>query len=657
VWLGDCLAKKGNDWVWFLGRTLLDSAWIARAVAVSASPLPSPPPMKVFTPKFKLRRLDNYRLAAPAGFWEEFPSRPYSTGKSLVMADRLRAAARVAGLGGSEKLAVVLGDITDGANIGCYGRCRWPTVSTNAPSAFEFGEQVTDAIAGWVDSGFAVGPFPVELRPPGVKVNGIMCRVKPNGSARVILNLSAPKGASVNEGIDKNEFPAVMSSTAAWLGVLNQVGPGALIMKMDWSDAYKHVHVRGQDVHLQWFSWLGRDFAETSLVFGAVSSAGIYDRLAKVVLEVVTRIAAFPQQHVCQYLDDVCAAAPGGSSSLHRLETVYRAVAADIGVRLAPTTDPDKAFSPCTAGVVLGIAYDTVAWTWAIPPEKLVRILLEIRGLVDCDVAPQHLVWRVVGRLLHYAPLVPGGRFNIDRVLKANAYSEDRNAAVPLDPGTRRQFYFWFLILRVCDGVTTIPAPEFCPPWAVTFATDAAGGSLDGSGRGARGVGPGFWFVLPWGRRINGGKRAADGRKLGRKLSALELVGPLVCLVAAPQLCRYNAVRVWVDNSGSVAIWKKGYSNSCDICNTIVRAIATVAAALGCRFFIEKITRCSTPEAVLADLLSKGDMGEFWRQSRLVGGFPLSPARLPVALTAWVDNPLADDDLGSRLLRELGLTG
>ena len=38
--------------------------------------------------------------------------------------------------------------------------------------------------------------------PAGAKVSGIMVRKKPNGAARVILNLSGPKGMSVNDGID-----------------------------------------------------------------------------------------------------------------------------------------------------------------------------------------------------------------------------------------------------------------------------------------------------------------------------------------------------------------------------------------------------------------------------------------------------------------------
>ena len=83
--------------------------------------------------------------------------------------------------------------------------------------------------------------------PADAKVNGIMCRPKPNGTVRVILNLSAPARMSVNDGIDSDDFPTSMSSTSKWVECLNMAGRGALMTKIDWSDAYKHLHVRPED--------------------------------------------------------------------------------------------------------------------------------------------------------------------------------------------------------------------------------------------------------------------------------------------------------------------------------------------------------------------------------------------------------------------------
>jgi hypothetical protein len=113
--------------------------------------------------------------------------------------------------------------------------------------------------------------------------------------------LSALKGFSVNIGIDKDNFPATMSSTEAWLRVLNALGKGCNIMKVDFADAYNLVPVTLWHTDLQWIKWGGRYFKELCLIFGASSSAGIFDATAKVFLQ--CRITRFPRQQICQHLD------------------------------------------------------------------------------------------------------------------------------------------------------------------------------------------------------------------------------------------------------------------------------------------------------------------------------------------------------------------
>ena len=54
--------------------------------------------------------------------------------------------------------------------------------------------------------------------------------------------------------------------------------------KVNWAAAYKQIIVNESDHHLQYFEWLGRYFLELCLVFEGMSSVGIYDRFAKIVL-------------------------------------------------------------------------------------------------------------------------------------------------------------------------------------------------------------------------------------------------------------------------------------------------------------------------------------------------------------------------------------
>ncbi len=565
----------------------------------------------------------------------------------------MRNLAWAVGYNNNELLDKVCKDLENGADIGCKGAARSPAVSSNAPSALEFKEQVTDAVADWVAAGFAAGPFFPSDRPAAAKVNGMMCRQKPNGSARIILNFSAPKGNCVNDGISNEDFPTTMSSTKKWLEVLDKAGKGALIAKLDWASAYKHIAVRQEDIHLQFFNWLGMDFVELCLVFGCRSSAGLYDRLAKLVLALVLLYCKFPADMVCQYLDDVCEAASAGSTDLHNFQQAYRSVAQHLGVLLAPTTDPDKAFEPTTKGVVLGVYYDTVAWTWKIPTEKLARLLNQIRAALSVDELQLFEVWSLVGRILHYAPLVPAGKFNISELISLHGSSSDRNDWVSLTPLFKKQLYFWWAMLKTTDSVVSIPSPERFPAWTQEFYTDAAGGSLTSTGHGTGGHGSDFWFYVPWGRRINCGMRGADGKRFSRKLSALELVGPLICISAARQLCRRRPVRIWVDNSGSVGIWRKGYSTTCQLCTTLVNAIGRVAAAIGCTCTIDKITRCSDNNAELADYLSKANFAAFWSNWPADRPRTPEPAWIPPAILAWIDKPEVDHQLGDKILSQI----
>ena len=217
--------------------------------------------------------LRSYKGRQNGNFWELFPKNYGWPGKSLIDADALEKLGKELYLWDA-RFAQVVQDIRSGAVLGCRGEPRLPTRSSNATSAYEFGPQVTDAVASWVAKGFVHGPvLPCEL-PKSAKVNGIMCREKPNGSVRIILNLSAPKGRGVNKGIRKEEFPAEMSSTQKFLEVLDRAGRGCEMVKVDWSDAYKHIPVSDGDLNLQWFKWLGMYFCELSLIFGCVSSVG-----------------------------------------------------------------------------------------------------------------------------------------------------------------------------------------------------------------------------------------------------------------------------------------------------------------------------------------------------------------------------------------------
>lgn len=214
------------------------------------------------------------------------------------------------------------------------------------------------------------------------------------------------------------------------------------------------------------------------------------------------------------------------------------------------------------------------------------------------------------------------------------------------------QLHYWRTLLPACSGRVPIPNLSECvPPGVKEFFTDAAGGSFSEKWHGLGAVGPGCWAYVPWPRSYHDGKRSVEGRQLGRKLTYLELLGPLLVLASAPDLCLRQDIRVWVDNAGAVQIFKKGYSVTCSLSTCVARAIHVLATGLACRVFVEKITRCSTPLAEAADALSKADFRRFlayWS-----GPFP-EASRVPRALLSWLHDPDPLAPLGDLILMELG---
>ena len=85
-----------------------------------------------------------------------------------------------------------------------------------------------------MNDGYLIGPFSDnELPFKENRFSGLMVKLKPDGSARMILNLCKGDQVSVNEGIDSKNYPTVMSSTLEFVRVLNRCGKNAKMTKID----------------------------------------------------------------------------------------------------------------------------------------------------------------------------------------------------------------------------------------------------------------------------------------------------------------------------------------------------------------------------------------------------------------------------------------
>jgi hypothetical protein len=210
---------------------------------------------------------------------------------------------------------------------------------------------------------------------------------------------------------------------------------------------------------------------------------------------------------------------------------------------------------------------------------------------------------KICGKIINIMVSLTPNKFNFDQIIRAdNVYRDkaDRRKTVQLWPQLKAQMRLWILFLQMCNRKMYIPnIGEKAPVWSISIWSDATGGSLVSHGHGAGFV---SWVYVSWVMKINAGK-LFDGKRMDRKLSALELVGQLIGICAGSEMPRNQTALAKVDNAGSVQIFEKGYSTSCKLSNTLVKTFHQVTVGLNIRYFMDKVTRCKTDGVISEDAI------------------------------------------------------
>ena len=615
--------------------------------------------------------LSSYKGKFPQSYWDNFTKRDLRTKpESWISTEKLQEVARRVNHKNKKELEVAENILTHGADLACVGSARLGTKMRNAPSCFEYGERVMDSMEDWLQQDLAAGPLTKEellchFKWEEVTINPISVRLKPNGKARIIVDMSSPHlkevdltsqiPSSVNSGISKKTWPATMASTKDVIKLLYAKGVGAVFCKCDWTAAYKHIHVRAGDLHLQVLEIGGRYFVERALVFGCVSSPGIYDFIAKLIIKLATLEAGVEPASVLQCLDDVVAVAGAEETSCSEFYHTYRKVCAEVGVKLAPEGDKDKAFPPDTVGTILGIEYDTVKFQWRIPRVKASYITQTLYKIIDGDTVTNGEIMKLSGRLDHYYPLVPGGKFERFWISRLSDSLKPKHMPVQPDRLAMSQARWWVWNVTASLEWNTIPdVRDLRPAHYIPLFPDAAGGSDQNIALGfggciwtERGTIP--WCYLPWPELIREDRKNRWGMKFARKLSVLEAVAALGLLSSEPVLLKGRNVRIFSDNIGFVLSYRKGNS-TCSYLVTVIKALNAVAMGLNIGLTVSWSPRVSGTGEEIADHLSKGRIEEALALSER---FREEPSEIPRTLVSWLQHPTPSRLLGQGIVEEI----
>ena len=157
--------------------------------------------------------------------------------------------------------------ISSGFRLGFNPASPLRASKSNSPSATSLSAKVDEYLRDEVEA----GNLNRVAESPSIHISpiGFIPNINKPGRYRLIVNLSAPEGASVNNGISSvaSSFHYITVRETA-----RMIPQGAFLAKIDLKAAYRKVPVHPQDHYLLGISWKDQIFCNKVLPFGLRSA-------------------------------------------------------------------------------------------------------------------------------------------------------------------------------------------------------------------------------------------------------------------------------------------------------------------------------------------------------------------------------------------------
>ena len=184
---------------------------------------------------------------------------------------------------------------------------------------------------------------------------------KHDGGWRIIYHLSAPPGLSINDFIDSDSYSLSYCSVDDAYTIINELGTGALLSKIDLKNAFRLIPVQQSDWNLLGIHWRDKYYIDTCLPFGLRSAPFLFNQLADAIHWTLHQ--QYGVRHLLHYLDDFFTAGPPNSNECHQNLSHMLSLCNRIG---APTKT-EKVEGPTTRLTFLGIVLDTITMEAVFP--------------------------------------------------------------------------------------------------------------------------------------------------------------------------------------------------------------------------------------------------------------------------------------------------
>ena len=475
--------------------------------------------------------------------------------------------------------------LRNGFRLGYTGP-QFERVTPNARTARDYPHIVREYVAKEVASKHTIGPFD---RPPfpNFVCSSLGVRPKKLGGVRLIMDLSRPFGASVNDGISREDYTLNFCSVDDAIAICLKLGPGCLMAKTDLKGAFRLIPVAKQDWNLLGYQCDGKFYCDMVLPFGCRSSPSLFDDLSKVLEWLIKSSGGM--QDVLHYIDDFWWAGTKSSSACEVTLAYVRALCTELGVPLAE----EKTEGPTTRLTFLGIELDTETQSISIPKTKVKEIHDLFIVYSVRKYATKRDILSICGQLGFATKCIPAGRIFLRRMLTLAHKVKNLDYKIKLTEAFRADLQWWIDFLPQWNGCCKFLDSFWVASPSMHLFTDASGST------GCGGVFGSDWFQILWPPWLLESKPS---------IALLELLPVLVACVVWGKYWQTKRILFHSDNLSVVTMWSKMSSPNVAIMN-IIRRIHFAAAQNN---FTLRISHISGTNNSIADALSRFDNGRFF---------------------------------------------
>ena len=343
----------------------------------------------------------------------------------------------------------VLSGFREGFRIGFHPNCvKLKSASSNCPSSRDHVGVIDEYLTTEIHAGRVV--VPLKTPPfPYLQISrfGVIPKKNKVNAWRLILDLSFPLEHSVNDGIDKSEFPVGYAKVDDAIRLIVKLGKGALMAKVDIKNAYRIVPIHPDDYYLLGMTWRQHYFVDLALPFGLRSAPYIFNSLADLFQWSLIHNYLVPE--LLHYLDDYLTLGPPASPVCDLSLRAIQQAAVDIGIPLAP----DKIEGPTTRLIFFGIELDTLQMTARLPPQKLSDLLTLTQQWVNKKSCKRKELESLIGKLSHACYVVPAGRTFLRRLINLLRDSKRYWKVIRIPRDCQLDLQWWLDFLPTWNGV------------------------------------------------------------------------------------------------------------------------------------------------------------------------------------------------------------